>query len=225
MKTGLRIACLGAMALVLGTAFPNAGAGAEKSADEKMRKQISIMEKILDEALVDSENALVKSTHPSRGVYLDGYGFVFTMELGIVDDQFRWEALSKLLDVGEGYSVMREEKKEEGETVITIKKKSEDAKKEAEKLEKAEKKEVDHDQRWDLVKKELIEVVRDYGDTIARAKPDEWFTIFATPLMGSWGSEETERLVIRVQMKDIQQYSSGSLTDKEFEGRVQIAES
>ncbi|RPJ45789.1 MAG: hypothetical protein EHM19_04945, partial [Candidatus Latescibacterota bacterium] len=157
MKTGLRIACLGAMALVLGTAFPNAGAGAEKSADEKMRKQISIMEKILDEALVDSENALVKSTHPSRGVYLDGYGFVFTMELGIVDDQFRWEALSKLLDVGEGYSVMREEKKEEGETVITIKKKSEDAKKEAEKLEKAEKKEVDHDQRWGLVKKELIE--------------------------------------------------------------------
>jgi hypothetical protein len=224
MRKGLWIVSLGMLAIAV--AVPRPGLGAEKTADEKLRKQISIMEKILDEALVDSENALVKSTHPTRGVYLDGYGFVFTMELGIVDDQFRWEALSKLLDVGEGYTVEREEKSGEGETVITIKKNKEKAEAKAKaEAEKGEKEAVDIDARWGLVKKELIGVIRDYGDTIARAKPDEWFTIFATPLIGAWGSGESERLVIRVQMKDIEQFSTGTLTEKEFESKVQVLES
>jgi len=213
---------VGALVLAAAVVFPLLGEATEKGADEKLRKQISIMEKILDEALVDSENALVKSTHPTRGVYLDGFGFLFTMELGIVDDQFRWQSLSKLLDIGEGYAITREEKEKEGETVITIKKK-----KEEEQGEKpaGEKKTVDEAARWELVKKELVEVVRDYGDTIARAKPDEWFAIFATPLLGSWGSEKAERLVIRVQMREITDYNEGRLSAQDFEKRVRIIES
>ncbi|MFH1680128.1 MAG: hypothetical protein ABIH26_05715 [Candidatus Eisenbacteria bacterium] len=224
MKSRSRVAIIGGLILAAVFVLPRFGATADEGGDKKLQKQISIMEKILDEALVDSENALVKSTHPTRGVYLDGYGFVFTMELGIVDDQFRWESLSKLLDIGEGYSIEREEKKKEGETVITIKKKkADDEKKKQEQGEK--KKTVDDEERWSLVKKELVEVIRDYGDTIARAKPTEWFTIFATPLMGSWGAEKTERLLIRVQMKEITDYNEGKLDEREFEKRVRITES
>jgi hypothetical protein len=222
MKTGSRLLLFGALVLAAAVVLPRLGEAVEKGADEKLRKQISIMEKILDEALVDSENALVKSTHPTRGIYLDGFGFLFTMELGIVDDQFRWQSLSKLLDIGEGYAITREEKQKEGETVITIKKKK--GEKEGEKP-AGEKKTVDESARWELVKKELVEVVRDYGDTIARAKPDEWFTIFATPLMGSWGGGKTERLVIRVQMREITDYNEGKLSAQDFEKRVRISES
>jgi hypothetical protein len=225
MKKGTWVASLAVLALALAVGLPRLGLAEEKGADGKLRKQISIMEKVLDEALVDSKNALVKSTHPTRGVYLEGYGFVFTMELGIVDDNMYWDQLSKLLDVGSGYSVEREEKKVEGETVITIKKKKDDEKKLKSEHAGAGKDEASPEERWGLVKKELVGVIRDYGDTIARAKPEEWFTLFATPLVGSWGTKETERLVIRVQMKEITDYNAGRITEKDFENRVQISES
>jgi hypothetical protein len=225
MKKGTWVASLAVLGLALAVGLPRLGLAEEKGADGKLRKQISIMEKVLDEALVDSKNALVKSTHPTRGVYLEGYGFVFTMELGIVDDNMRWDQLSKLLDVGSGYTVEREEKKGEGETVITIKKKAGDDKEFKSQEAAGKKDDVSAEERWGLVKKELVEVIRDYGDTIARAKPDEWFTLFATPLVGSWGTKETERLVIRVQMKDITDFNAGRITERDFETRVQITES
>ena len=78
-------------------------------ANRKLYKQISIMEKIIDEAMVESKYALVRSSHPSKGVYLEGLGPVFTLEVGLVDEGYSWSKLSKWLDMENGYSITREE--------------------------------------------------------------------------------------------------------------------
>ncbi len=221
MITNLKITRWGAFAILIVLLMASSAVLAKGDrASMKLQKQISIMEKIIDEAMVESENALVKSTHPTRGVYLEGYGPVFALEVGLVDERFKWDKLSKLLDFGDGYSVVKEEKEEDGETIITIRKKKggEDDD------DVVDEKGVSKEDRWKLVKEELVEVIRDYGDTIARAKPDEWFTIFATPLSGSWDSEKTDRLVVRVQMKDITDYNSGKIDERNFEKKVQVRE-
>ena len=219
MNSNLKITRWGAFAILIVLLLASTAVFAQGDrGSEKLQKQISIMEKIIDEAMVESANALVKSTHPTRGVYLEGYGPVFALEVGLVDERFKWDKLSKLLEFGDGYSVVKEEKEEGGETIITIKKKKggEDV--------VVDEEVVSAEKRWTLVKEELVEVIRDYGDTIARAKPDEWFTIFATPLSGSWDSEKTDRLVVRVQMKDITDYNSGKMDDRSFAGKVQVQE-
>ncbi|MFH1276933.1 MAG: hypothetical protein ABIK65_00915 [Candidatus Eisenbacteria bacterium] len=219
MKGILKLALLGAIALPIALFHTEATVRAEDREGERLKKQISIMEKIIDEAMVESEHALVKSTHPTRGVYIEGYGPVFTLEVGLVDERFRWDKLSKLLEFGDGYSVIKEENEEDGETTITIRrKKGNDEVVVDEEV-------ISEDQRWDLVKKELVEVIRDYGDTIARAKPDEWLTLLATPLSGTWGKAESDRLIIRVQMKEITAFNDSKLSESNFEKRVQIIES
>lgn len=219
MKGLLKITLLGAIALPIVLFQTRATVSASDRDAEKLKKQISIMEKIIDEAMVESEHALVKSTHPTRGVYLEGYGPVFTLEVGMVDEQFRWDRLSKLLEFGDGYSVIKEKNEKDGETTITIRRK-----KGGDEV-VVDEEVIDEDERWGFVKKELVEVIRDYGDTIARAEPDEWLTLLATPLSGSWGKDESDRLVIRVQMKEITAYNAGRLNESEFEKRVQIVES
>ncbi len=191
----------------------------DNDAQEKIYKQISIMEKIIDEAMVESKNALVQSTHPSRGVYLEGYGPVFTLELGLVNEEFQLQKLSKLLDFGSGYTISREEEDEDGEVTITIKKKKGgDGEKEVFEAGPTP------EERYQLVKKELIEVVRDYGYTIDRAGSDEWLTIFATPLAGLWADKDIDRLILRVQMKDIRAYNSGKMNEKQFAEKVEVIE-
>lgn len=217
MRGFAKITLLAVIALPIAVLHTQTTAWAKDKDDERLKKQISIMEKIIDEAMVESENALVKSTHPTRGVYLEGYGPVFTLEVGMVDEKFQWDKLSKLLEFGNGYSVVKESKDDEGETVITIKRK-----KGGDEV-VVDSETVSEEERWKLVKKELIEVVRDYGDTIARAKPDEWFTLFATPLT-KWGDKEKDRLIIRVQMKEISAYNAGSLNESDFEKRVHVSE-
>ena len=89
---------------------------------------------------------------------------------------------------------------------------------------KKDEKYLEDDEKYAKVKEELIEVIRDYGDTIAKAKPDEWFTIFASPLNTTWGDHDFSRLVIRVKMKAISDYNKDAMSESEFAKKVQIIE-
>ena len=205
------------LAIPLALLLLSADAFAGDRAQKKIYKQISIMEKIIDEAMVESRNALVRSSGCVRGVYLEGYGPVFTLEVGLVDEEFGLQKLSKWMELGSGYTVTREEDDDEGETVITIQRKKG-------KRDKDEEYSLSDDERYELVKKELIEVIRDYGDTIARASGDEWFTLFAHPLKTSWTTQDFKRLVIKVQMKHISEYNSGKMNENAFLNKVHVTE-
>lgn len=191
------------------------GAGECRADNRKISKQISIMEKVIDEAMVESQNALVRSTHPTHGVYLEGYGPVFALEVGLVDADYftRGSIWSKM-----GGDIRIDTDEKDGEKVITIRsgKKSDD--------DGDDDRRMDDEEKYQKVKEELIEVIRDYGDTIAKAKQDEWFTIFASPLNTSWGDHEFNRLVIRVKMKAITDFNKDSLSEEAFAKKVQIIE-
>jgi len=219
MNRTWRFTVLTLLAIPLAVLLLTVDAFAGDRNQDKIHKQISIMEKIIDEAMVESRNALVRSSGCVRGVYLEGYGPVFTLEVGLVDEGFGLDRLSKWMELGSGYTVTREEDEEEGETIITIQKKK--GKGDDDEDEEVM---VTDDERYELVKKELIEVIRDYGDTIARANKDEWFTLFAHPLKTSWTTQDFRRLVIKVQMKHINDYNSGKLDEKGFKGKVVVSE-
>ncbi len=186
------------------------------AANKKIGKQISIMEKVIDEAMVESQNALVRSTHPTHGAYLEGYGPVFALELGLVDADF-WSRGSIWSHLGGDITIETDDG--DGEKVITIRsgKNKSDKKKKQDRY-------VEDEEKYAKVKEELIEVIRDYGDTIAKAQPDEWFTIFASPLNQSWGDHDFNRLVIRVKMKAITDYNKDSISESDFAKKVQIIE-
>ncbi|HET9235063.1 MAG TPA: hypothetical protein VFP10_13060, partial [Candidatus Eisenbacteria bacterium] len=50
----------------------------------KLKKQIEVMERILDEMLVDSKNVLVGGHDITRGVYVPEFGVIFTLEASIL---------------------------------------------------------------------------------------------------------------------------------------------
>src|SRR5262245_25473865 len=57
----------------------------------KLKKQITVMEKVIDEMLVDSKNLLVASHEPTRGIYLPEFGVLFTLEAQILTpDRGEW---------------------------------------------------------------------------------------------------------------------------------------
>ena len=58
---------------------PVAPAAAQMPA-EKLIRQIDVMETILGEVLVDSENLVVSGRSPVHGVFLDGYGVLFSFD-------------------------------------------------------------------------------------------------------------------------------------------------
>ncbi len=189
------------------------------SKGKRIYKQISIMEKIIDEAMVESRNALVRSTHPTHGVYLEGYGPVFALEVGLVDVNF-WTRGSIWSHMGGDITIETDE--DDGEKTITIR--SGKKKKDRDGDWDDDDRHLDDDEKYERVKEELIEVIRDYGDTIARAKPDEWFTIFASPIQTSWGDKDYNRLVVRVKMKEITDFNKDSIDESAFAKKVQIIE-
>ncbi len=204
------------MAVLFGPLLLMTSVDATAGDNKRISKQISIMEKILDEALVESRFALVRSTHPTHGVYIEDYGPVFTLEVGLVDSE-GWFGGSIWSNLGKDFSIITEED-EDGEKVITIRSGSKKGK-------KADNEDVMGDEeKYGKVKDEIIEVMRDYGDTIAKAKPNEWFTVFASPLHTSWGDDGYHRLVLRVQMKEISAFTSGKLSEDKFAQKVQITE-
>ncbi|MBN1825717.1 MAG: hypothetical protein JW958_05575 [Candidatus Eisenbacteria bacterium] len=220
MQRVWKLTVLTLLAIPLALLLVTADAFAGDMKKDKAYKQISIMEKIIDEAMVESRNALVRSSQCVRGVYLEGYGPVFTLEVGLVDEGFGLQKLSQLMKMGSGYTVTREEDEDEGETVITIQRKKGSGDWDEDDEEMA----VTDEERYGLVKKELIEVIRDYGDTIARASSDDWFTLFAVPLQTAWTDKDIRRLVIKVQMKYISDFNAGKLDAAGFEKHVQIVE-
>jgi hypothetical protein len=73
------------MALFLGSL------GAEKSLAQpdlsRIGRQIRIMEKVIDQVLVDSQHALVTTRPNCRGMRLDGYGVLFVVELSPISSE------------------------------------------------------------------------------------------------------------------------------------------
>ena len=215
---------LGIFTLV-GLTFGQACAG-ESSVSDKMVRQIGVMEKIIDKVLIDSPNFLVSGGDNARGLYIDEFGAVFTFEASLVNKMFNFKGLF------EGLSDRVEvTTNEDGDKVVIIRKddkEEEEGKKDKEdqagriilKEEGREDAEVYEDG-----KKEMIQAILDYGETMSSLRNDQWLLI-AAHLKGADYFKEMEisRLTLKAKMQDLRDFSTGKISEATAESRVVVEE-
>ena len=83
----------------------------DRSSSRKALKQISVMEQILDQVLIESPNFLVPGRGNARGIFLEEFGVLLTFEASLVQrdwDDWNWKNEFKI------------EKDENGERIIVI---------------------------------------------------------------------------------------------------------
>ncbi|MBP6875208.1 MAG: hypothetical protein KBD56_04000 [Candidatus Eisenbacteria bacterium] len=129
------IAAMGMLAWAVSVAWAQpAGGGAMP---EKLKRQIDVMETIIDKVLVNSDNFLVAGLHPVHGLYLPGYGAIFSFEASatgglrffgdnlIIQDMPDMPDLPEIPDIGSRLRDIRVETNKDG-TVTIIRKKTQD---------------------------------------------------------------------------------------------------
>ena len=215
-----------------------AGSASAQSTAEmpaKLKKQISVMEKILDEMLVDSKNVLVHSHEPTRGVYLPEFGVLFTFDASILTpDRGEWWK-----DFGKNFRV---ETDDNGNTVVHMKgdddddsdsdaadqaQKAEKSAKDAKKKHELTRKELlkDSQERYENAKKELKDILRDYGYTLAGLRDDQWIGIAAyIDDDNMFGENDSETVILRAKMADLRGHEAGRVTDAQLDSRISVEE-
>jgi hypothetical protein len=236
---------IGRTAVVLGLALAFAGgalatAGAsDGKIPDKTKKQIRVMEGMLDSILLDSPNLLVAGSHVTHGVYLDEFGVVLAFEASLTgggldfgrsleflknirvesdkDKTVIWHEKSKSEDAEEDYEAQNEDddgsgKKEEEKKVIVLRPgmEGEDAVQSAK-------------ETYEKGRQELVDALVDYGETLTSLRDDQWVAIAAFLKDNQYFSDQKiSRLVIKAHIRDLR--ASGQMSRDALLGRMVIEE-
>jgi len=240
----IRLACLAlSLALALTGLIGTAAAANEETA--RLERKVRVMERVLDEVLLQSPHVLVSSAGTTRGLILDEYGALFTLEVslgvgrgGLALDHY---ALA-LGDYSKDLALLAEKEKEEKEKQAEASSKEKgDQEKLAdhytslEKLGEEKKKEREKDLAAFQV--ELKDALLDYGPTLSELADTQWVTVVAylggrgLGLLGgeflvtaSESEVASNRLLLKVKMGDLRQYSAGRLSREEAARKIIIEE-
>jgi len=194
----------------------------------RLKKQIDVMEKVIDEVLIDSKNFLVPRHEPTRGVFLPEFGVLFTFDASILSpDRGEWWK-----DMGKKFRV---ETDKNGTTVVHLNDDDDDDddsdKDSQKKKEEREltRKEImkDREQRYENGKKELVGVLLDYGYTLSGLRDDQSVALVAyiEDDNGMFDMEsEDQTVILRAKMGDLRAHESGKLSDEATKSRITIEE-
>jgi hypothetical protein len=215
MRFGIPLA-----AILLGVTCPRAVA-CDPPSSEKMAKQIGVMEKIVNQVLVDSPNFFIQERENCRGMYVKDSGLVFTFSASLVEKD--WD-LDKLLS----WSDVEVEKTDEGYTVRTKDKNKNKDKEDPEGDEEAEEVEIDEatlrkkqERTYLRGKTELIDVILDYGDTLTTLESGKYLTIVGYLRDSDYFDEEGfSRLILKAKIDDIRAYGTGKISEDEMIKRI-----
>ncbi|NNE07496.1 MAG: hypothetical protein HKN20_02925 [Gemmatimonadetes bacterium] len=193
----------GAALLVAGSLA--APARADDEMNSRIYRKVSVVEKIFDTMLIDSKFALVSSSANTVGVYLPGYGALFTLEFSFVEKSHGkiFEDLEDLEGLVENWRELFD-------------------------MNESERAQADSHRRvlFDQVIGELRQALMDYGGTLSFLKDGESISIAAFPWGETWEvtPEPVASLLLTVKSVDLRQYNQGSLTEAELMKRVVVEE-
>lgn len=221
-KAGIGRAMLGGLMATAMLAGVFAPADASDRVTEKMKKQIGVVERVFDEVLVDSPNFLVGSRRVTHGLYLDGFGALFSFEASLIskdhDFKFDFGDLSKnfTIEREDGKIIVRfdEDEGDEGngdrEDEVVL---DED--------EWREKREEEQRELYEAGKAELAEALLDYGETLTTLGGDEWVAVAAF-LRDSdfFASNKISTLVLKAKIGDLRAFAQGEISEKAMIDRV-----
>jgi hypothetical protein len=199
-------------------------AGAADTARSRLDRKVRVMERVLDEVLIQSPNVVVGLGGVTRGLVLEGYGALFTMDVSVGAEELlrvpeRVRSRVRISGVPEPPPPPKPEPKpeprpehEESELVESW----DEWQKQAAKR---------RQEQYDAFKVELIDALIDYGATLGELKDDRWIAVAAF-LDGRQllGGGDGGRLVVRAKMRDLRQHNAGSLSRDAVIQRVEIEE-
>lgn len=214
-------------ACALGLALLFAGkasANGEDRPTRKLERQISVFERMVDEALVDSPNFLVPSRNEARGMYMEDYGLVVTFESSLVGNNWNFN------DNGNWWNGWWHD---DDDNVIVIDRDWDDE--DDEDLDdddrQAVKKWRDKDlarqeKKYNRGKTELVDVFLDHAELLSSLKDNDWLELQASLRGASYfRKNDLHRLVLRAKMSDLRSFSDGKISEDDMIKRIQTKES
>jgi hypothetical protein len=190
-------------------------------ASKKMARQIEVMEKILDQVLLESPNFLIRGTPVAHGAYIPSFGVLFLFDASLTGQD--WEHL-KNWDFP-GFKI--EEKN--GKRVIILPDEEDtpvppDEEEEVGEVEGGDPRDV-HRRRQERTygrgKTELVDVLLDYGDTLSTLEANQWVAIMACMTDEDFVDRaRMSRLILKAKMSDLRAYGAGTLSEEEMVKRI-----
>ncbi|MFN0152167.1 MAG: hypothetical protein ACKVU1_15805 [bacterium] len=200
-------------------------ASADKtSASKKLLREIDIMERTLDDVLVDSPYILVSSHEVTKGVYVPEYGVIFTFDMNLVasrHDEWRWFGSNIDIDEHDDRIVIRRHGRWDDD--------DDDADKGKNKKDKKswwERREADSKKCYERGKTEIIDAVLDYGDMMTALSDDHWVLIAAALDRNEYFSDlGLSQYIVKARMGDLRAHTAGTLSRDAVIARLVIEES
>ena len=210
-------------------------------AQRRLERDISVMERALDEMLIDSPNFFVSGRGNTRGLYIDGVGALFTFEATLVNKDWDFD-FNKWEDKGYHYEVEEDGDKitiyKDGKVVTENKKGKHDMTPEpdeedendegAEAPEGGEdsddartrrtmrKRMMERDEKiYTRGKQEMVDFMVDFGDAIDGLRDDQMIVLVAYLRDHEYFERnDLSHFVIRAKVGDLRAYANGSLTEQ-----------
>jgi len=226
----------------IGTAATGAGAllvmlavqvaAVEPPPNRKMGRQIEVMEKIIDQVLLDSPNFLIRGLPVTRGAYIPSFGVLFTFDASLVMKdweqvlkmslpdlpEFRVEEKDghKVIILPEGRMGLDEDDKDEDSSGGEGKKKVQ-----IDLGDWREKRRERQEEVYAAGKAEIVGVLLDYGDTLTTLEPGQWVAIMAYLTDEDFiDRRKFSRLILKVKVSDLKAYAAGDLDEENLVKRI-----
>ena len=180
----------------------------------KMARQIDVMERILDQVLIDSPNFLVSGRGNARGLYLKEFGVILTCDASLLekDKKFDWG--------GEDFKIIDKD----GKKVIVIPDDEESDDESADEPKKANPKGGHGSAQERLYKRgkaELVDTLLDYGNTLSSLEKGKWVAIVAFLHDARYFDERgLSRLILQAKIDDLRLYETDKLSEEEMVKRI-----
>jgi hypothetical protein len=191
----------------------------EPPASRKMMRQIDVMERIIDQVLIDSPNFLVSGRGTTRGLYIEDYGAVFTFSASLVHKGKNWN-----FDFSNGFKLMDDN----GRRVIVVDPDEDvdpddidaalDDEEDDSGMSRSERQE---ERLYRRGKAELVDLFLDYGDTLTTLEDGQWVAIVAFLKDSSFFTDQRiSRLALKAKIDDLRAFSSEKISEKELVKRI-----
>lgn len=184
----------------------------------KMERQIEVMERILDQVLIDSPNFLVSGRGNARGLWVPEFGIIMTFDASLLEKDKDWN-----FDFGKGFKIQTDDK---GRKVIILDEDSEatpEDVREAIEKKKQEKQPDDspQDRLYKRGKAEIVDALLDYGDTMSALPAGKWLAIVAFLKDTRYFDERgLSRLVLKAKIDDLRAYTANRINEQEMVKRI-----
>ena len=194
-----------------------AGPAVAAAPSDRLERKIEVMERVLDEVLLQSEHVVVSSGEVTRGLRLDGYGVLFTFEGSLGEGLGR--GARGFIALGDDGTVTTPFRVGGDPSELSRELKEQQAKAAAER---------DADRA--ALQAELTDALLDYGATLNQLGPDDRVVVAAFLGGGSPfsvglpidGGDDEEQLVLTARFRDLQRFLVGELSRQEAAALITV---